>query len=540
MEAQCLTVDLKQLSVSPLNPRAVYDEAADAELAADVKAHGLMQPLLVRQTGPKTYEVVDGSRRFKAAQAAGLQSVPVRLFELDDQAAAVRALVANDSNEHLTPLERADGYKRLRDEYGFTPEQIAEKVSKSVTTVKRTLNLLNLTAESRESLAAGKVSLTVAKTIATAVSPAKQARVMKWASTKDQYSGKLPTEEQVSEHVNEHYMRELKTARFSTSDAKLCPDAGPCTTCPKRSGAQVELFVEGSKVPDKCLDLPCWDRKENAWLKLKLAAGSKLLTAAEAKKLYPHGNDHLGYDAPYVEADSRADYSDTPGNTWRKKLGKEADAAIVFARAPSGALVEMLPRDVLPKGKASPASRPAPHKKDAAEIAREKKHALNKAIAAKVVTELAEHNNTSRGTDAWLKTVLEGVLPEYQNETKKQLAKWLGLIFDDAEQALLEHGRSLQGAELRAFLTKVSQAARLSPYINNPDPNERLKGACKLNGIEYGELAAKVAREVKEAERAKAAEKGSKKGKTIIAEAVEKAAAKKGRRLKFTDVAEGA
>ncbi len=540
MNAECMTVELNQLTVSELNPREheSHDPEAMAELTADVKANGLMQPLIVRLVGPgKYYEVVDGSRRLEAARKAGLKEVPVRLFELTDEDAAVRALVANDQNLALTPLERADGYKRLRDEYGFTPEQIAEKVSKSVTTVKRTLNLLNLTAESRESLAAGKVTLGVAKAIAM-VSPSLQAKVMKHATTKDQYTGKAATEEEVGQVIRENFMRELKTARFSTSDAKLCSSAGACTVCPKRSGQQPELFADAAqKLPDTCLDLKCWNEKENAWLKGKVSAGSKLLTAAEAKKLYPHGNDHLAYDAPFVEADSRADYSDTPGNTWRKKLGKEADSAIVFARAPSGALVEMLPRDVLPKGKSSPAAAKAPpRKKDAAEVAREKKHALNKAIALKVVTELAEHNNTSRGTDAWLKTVLEGVLPEFQNETKKQLAKWLGLSFDAAEQALLEHGRSLEGAELRGFLMKVSQSARLQPWIHNTDPNGRLKDACKLNGIEYGELAAKVAREVKEAERAKATEKGTTpKGtsKTVIAEAVEKALSKKpkGKRL---------
>ena len=141
---------------NPEQPRRRFDEAALEELAASIRKQGLLQPLLVRPKG-EGYELVAGERRYRAAQLAGLQEVPVVVRDLDDREALELALVENLQREDLNPIEEALGYQRLI-EMGHSQAQIAEAVGKARSTVTNALRLLQLDEESREALAAGKIS----------------------------------------------------------------------------------------------------------------------------------------------------------------------------------------------------------------------------------------------------------------------------------------------------------------------------------------------------------------------------------------------
>jgi len=141
---------------NPEQPRRRFDEAALAELAASIRKQGLLQPLLVRPRG-EGYELVAGERRYRAAQLAGLQEVPVVVRDLDDREALELALVENLQREDLNPIEEALGYQRLL-EMGHSQAQIAEAVGKARSTVTNSLRLLQLDEESREALAAGRIS----------------------------------------------------------------------------------------------------------------------------------------------------------------------------------------------------------------------------------------------------------------------------------------------------------------------------------------------------------------------------------------------
>ena len=125
-------------------PRTRMDERALAELAASIRAQGLMQPLLVRPVERDRYELIAGERRWRAAQMAGLSEVPVLVREVPDNAALAMALVENIQREDLNPMEEAAGLQRLVDEFRMTHEQAAEAVGRSRSATTNLLRLLKL------------------------------------------------------------------------------------------------------------------------------------------------------------------------------------------------------------------------------------------------------------------------------------------------------------------------------------------------------------------------------------------------------------
>ena len=148
-----LPVDL--LSPGPYQPRW---EADDVEgLSASIREHGVLQPLLVRK-GSGGYEVVAGHRRLRAAREAGLRSVPAVVAECSDAEAAVMALVENLQREALSPIEEAEAYRRILEEFHWTQEQLAAKVGLSQATVANRLRLLRLPGEIREALHGGVIT----------------------------------------------------------------------------------------------------------------------------------------------------------------------------------------------------------------------------------------------------------------------------------------------------------------------------------------------------------------------------------------------
>lgn len=139
-------LSLDQLSVNPYQPRGRIDEATLAELAESIRTYGIVQPLLARPDPQDSdrYLLIAGERRWRAAALAGLMEVPVLVQELSDADTAAVALVENLQREDLNPMEEAEGYNRLLDEFGMTQEALAKAVGKSRTHVTNALRLLNL------------------------------------------------------------------------------------------------------------------------------------------------------------------------------------------------------------------------------------------------------------------------------------------------------------------------------------------------------------------------------------------------------------
>ena len=154
---------LTQLQAGKYQPRTRMDEGALNELAASIRTQGIMQPVLVRPvTGDgntQRYEIIAGERRFRAAQIAGLETVPVLVREVDDQSAAAMALIENIQREDLNPLEEAQGIARLISDFSFTHEQAANAVGRSRSAVSNLLRLLNLAKPVQTMLMAGDIDM---------------------------------------------------------------------------------------------------------------------------------------------------------------------------------------------------------------------------------------------------------------------------------------------------------------------------------------------------------------------------------------------
>ncbi|WUR13355.1 ParB/RepB/Spo0J family partition protein [[Empedobacter] haloabium] len=153
-----------QLQPGKYQPRTRMDEGSLNELAASIKTQGIMQPILVRpvgtgKDGKTTYEIIAGERRFRAAQIAGLENVPVLVRDVDDTAAAAMALIENIQREDLNPLEEAQGIHRLITDFSFTHEQAAHAVGRSRSAVSNLLRLMNLAAPVQTMLMAGDIDM---------------------------------------------------------------------------------------------------------------------------------------------------------------------------------------------------------------------------------------------------------------------------------------------------------------------------------------------------------------------------------------------
>ena len=153
------TLAVDALQAGRFQPRTRMDQDALADLAASIKAQGVMQPILARPIGAGRYEIVAGERRWRAARMAGLTTVPALVRELPDRHAIAIGLIENLQREDLNPLEEAAGLKRLVEEFGMTHAEAAEAVGRSRTGITNALRLLELAPPVQELLREGKLDM---------------------------------------------------------------------------------------------------------------------------------------------------------------------------------------------------------------------------------------------------------------------------------------------------------------------------------------------------------------------------------------------
>ncbi len=165
---QNINIDL--IIPNRFQPRLTFDEKTLNELAASIKEHGIIQPLVLRRLGDK-FEIIAGERRYKAATLAGLTEVPAIISNIDDNKSAELALVENVQRKNLNSLEEAKSYKKILDKEGLTQEELAKKIGVSQSTVANKLRLLNLTMEAQDALMNEKISERHARSLLTVTDP---------------------------------------------------------------------------------------------------------------------------------------------------------------------------------------------------------------------------------------------------------------------------------------------------------------------------------------------------------------------------------
>src|SRR5690348_11286906 len=185
-EGELRTLPIQQIQPGKYQPRRHWNDEALDELAASIKAQGLIQPVVVRELGRNSYELIAGERRWRAAQRAQLAEIPALIKQVAEQAVPAMALIENVQRQDLTPLEEADALKRLIEDFELTHQQAADAVGRSRAAVSNLLRLTELPEAIKKLLDEGKLEMGHARCLLTldeaiAVPLARQASTMGWS-----------------------------------------------------------------------------------------------------------------------------------------------------------------------------------------------------------------------------------------------------------------------------------------------------------------------------------------------------------------------
>lgn len=347
-------IPVNQIVPSPTNPRKFFDQGKLQELADSIESHGLIEPILVRPrhvfnghssfSDIEGYELVAGERRWRAAQLVpGMTHIEAKVRELDDRAALEIQLIENLQREDVSPVEEADGYSAmlaLKNEDGtsvYTVDSLAARIGKkgkSKSYVYSRLKLRNLPPPALEALAKGDLPATIGELIGRL--PSMEMRHEFWEEEFEGYGSdwfQMPSFRDIKLEIERGYMRELKSSPFSQSDKKLLPEAGSCKDCPKRTGNNRAEYPDSRA--DICTDLPCYDRKIEAFNRRKLAEavkdeGVRVLSQKESERwfTFSHLADNRETDS-YIDLNEECEAAANPDDweageevpTYRDLLG---------------------------------------------------------------------------------------------------------------------------------------------------------------------------------------------------------------------------
>ena len=332
---------VEQLVESPTNPRKRYDEVSLQELAQSIRAQGVLAPLLVREVDGEHFEIVAGSRRFRAARLAGTTTVPVRVVHLGDADAIVTQVVENLQRENVHPLEEAHGFRALLDlrDRRFDVNTIAAKAGKNPHYIATRLKLTELIPPAAEAFLADELTLGHALLIAKLPS-SQQAEALNATSktswTTDGQKEVLISVKELAGWIESNLLLDLQTAPFDRSDASLVPEAGSCHECTKRTGANSLLFPESDR--DQCLDRQCYQAKIGAHVASAIRTSPQLIQISTAWGT--HTNGVLGR-GQYVEIVTKASRNGRGSMAGERKKCAYMTSAIIVEGSHCGHLVNV-------------------------------------------------------------------------------------------------------------------------------------------------------------------------------------------------------
>ena len=490
---------VSKVSESKSNPRKSFGDMT--ELIDSVRTKGVLVPVLCRPA-EDGWELVFGARRLRAAQAAGLAEIPAMVRTMTDREVLEVQVIENLQRADVHPLEEAEGFKALNEQYGVSVDELAAKTGKSTAFVRNRLKLCSLHVMAKEAFFTNAINASVAQLLA------RMPEALQEKATKELLNfptgGEQVSQRRAFEFIQSRYMLSLEGAPFDVTDAELHPEAGACSTCPKRTGNQRELFGD---VPseDVCTDPDCFSvKKERVWqLRVERAkeAGQEVLAAKEAKKVFLY----LGEVSPqsgFVELDDVCS-TDPKARTWRKLLGKNVPT-LTIARDGRGHAHELVALDDAAKAlKTSGNTFKVPKRpttKSPEDYRREqereaKARVLRATTAREALTEIVvKVEKQSAGKGVW-RFMVEALLPYSADAREHRFS-------DVADEALPARIRKLSEDELRGLVFELAmEHALLQTWTGYP---KELVTACKLFGINLRGVEAKSSKALKEAEEEKA------------------------------------
>jgi ParB family chromosome partitioning protein len=293
-------VPLSQLNESKSNPRRIFDDAALKELASSIRTQGVLSPLLVRPLTENGFEIVFGARRYRAAQLAEQDTLPVRIKHMSDAEVIEAQLVENLIRAEIHPMEEAEGFAALLrlDEPKYSIEQVSARVGKSPSFVASRLKLIDLVPTVVEAFYGNEIG--VGHALLLAKLPADQQQQALSACFKEVYNGSqkparivLPVRS-LEFWIETNVLLVLKDAPFDKRDAELVPSAGSCADCPKRTGHNKLLFGDDlGRQGDRCVDPACYQAKLSAHIAKTVAAKPQLVQVSTAYGTQKEGSPVL-------------------------------------------------------------------------------------------------------------------------------------------------------------------------------------------------------------------------------------------------------
>ena len=169
-------ISLNKIKANPYQPRQFFDDEQLRSLASSIKRKGVFQPILVQKLSDGSYQLVAGERRMRASQIAGLEEIPAIITDFSPEEQLEIAILENVQRENLNPIEEAEGYKRLLDEFNHTQEQLAEIIGKSRSHISNVMRLLNLPDDVKQLIKEGKLSFGHARALVTSDNASEVAR----------------------------------------------------------------------------------------------------------------------------------------------------------------------------------------------------------------------------------------------------------------------------------------------------------------------------------------------------------------------------
>jgi ParB/RepB/Spo0J family partition protein len=548
---QVSVLTLAHLVPSPFNPRSGTDTAQLADLADSIRTSGLQQPIVVRPlpadhqgrqhpSRHEAWEIVFGHRRAMAAGAAGLTQIPAIVRDLTDQQVIVAQAIENLQREDLSPMDEARGYRQLLDQLQVPVDEIVQRVGRKRTQIYARLKLLELVPEAVEALERGEIGAEVAQLVARIPLPKLQVKAL--AKIEELrasiYQDRDPSYREIRTLLVDEFTLQLSKTIFPLDDATLLPAAGSCLACPKRSGANLDLFGDivdppktkrhwdserARKGEEICTDPECFAAKKAAQL-ARVAAeleakGKTVVTGAAAKRA-------LKIDRYSSKPEVKGEYvalADVKAEL--KKVGKDKAPAVVTLQDPaSGRMVQAVKKADLAAAGVKVKEEKKPERYDyAAESRKREAEQAKREVAARVdmnvrraVFDQLRAKIAATPRSAFdLGLVAAAALAGVEYSAREALAKLWG---HGSTEKLGKALGSMSAADLNLFLMDCALVNDLIVNAWRPEPADTLHAAARHYKIDADAIRAQVkeqmdAADADAAKKAAAANAKAKKGK---------------------------
>jgi len=508
---------LESIAPSKTNPRKHFDQGDLEELAKSIAEKGVIQPIVVRPHPQETiklrWEIVAGERRYRASRIAGASTILVIARDLDDKAMLEIQVIENLQRVDVHPLDEAIGFKQLMELHGYTADTLAAKVGKSESYIYSRLKLDDLIPAIQKLFTTDMITAGHAILIAR-LSPDEQKQVIDkdngllWENNYRSDDNSVVSVRGLAAAIKQELYLSLAKVPWKTNDTKLLPAAGPCTTCPKRSGANPGLFAEIAE-KDICTDRQCYNQKLDLFVARQMENGGLVKVSTD-------------YNKKDVPADTLK-YGSYVDLTYRNDACKFAQKAIITEGHTRGTTLFICSNKECPKhfGRSSSSSGDSYVRQ---EKARQKKKQAESERRARIFRAVMD-KAPKKLERADLELIAKSSWKRLMNETQRVVMKVHGGLEPQKSQHGFECDKpaykfieAATDAELVKFMLATALGPDLSvnAYAETAKP-EILLGIAKRLKVNVDKISAELNAELKAKQKKKPKVQTSAKGKTAAA-----------------------